>query len=513
MNRKEKLVLLKNATANVARGSAAAIVAVVLPPFLVRLMSADSYSTWSLILQLCAYVGYLDFGIQTAIGRFVAHANEKGDSESRDRIVSTSGAVLSAAGILAIAGSIGITVMLPHIFRQIPNALVGNARLALLIVAISLAIGLPASIFNGIFIGLQRNEVPASIISGSRIISAIGLILVVRHGGSLLSMGVITGAVNLTSYLFQYWMYRRLVRETRVSRQFISRAAARELFDYCFSLSIWSFATLLITGLDLTLVGFFDFHSLGYYSVAATLITFILGLQNAIFATMIPAAAVLEARDSTSELGSILVSTTRYGMFLLLASGVPLLVATRPILSVWVGANYADHASPILRVLVIANIIRLSAIPYAMLLIGTGQQRLVTVSPLIEGFSNLLVSVIAGAALGAVGVAIGTLVGAIVGICFNFIYNMPRSARIAADRLSYFRNGYLRPLICVSPFLLVYALRRLFPNLASVTTIQSMLLATILTLVGTWKFGFSLDERASVLSWLGLSPSGRAETY
>src|SRR5882757_7755369 len=103
MNRKEKLVLLKNATANVARGSAAAMVAVILPPFLVRLMSPDSYSAWSLILQLSAYVGYLDFGIQTAVGRFVAHANEKGDPERRDVIVSTSFAALTAAGFLGIA--------------------------------------------------------------------------------------------------------------------------------------------------------------------------------------------------------------------------------------------------------------------------------------------------------------------------------------------------------------------------------------------------------------------------
>jgi GDP-mannose 4,6 dehydratase len=48
------------------------------------------------------------------------------------------------------------------IFRQMPEPLVGSARLALLLVAISLAIGLPASVFNGIFVGLQRNEIPAS---------------------------------------------------------------------------------------------------------------------------------------------------------------------------------------------------------------------------------------------------------------------------------------------------------------------------------------------------------------
>jgi len=136
MNRKEKLVLLKNATANLARGSAAAIVAVILPPFLVRLMSADSYSAWSLILQLSAFIGYLDFGIQTAIGRFVAHANERGDTERRDRIVSTATVALSIAGLLGIGGSIGTAIGLGRLFPQMPSLLLGDARTALLVVAV-----------------------------------------------------------------------------------------------------------------------------------------------------------------------------------------------------------------------------------------------------------------------------------------------------------------------------------------------------------------------------------------
>jgi O-antigen/teichoic acid export membrane protein len=512
MNRKEKLVLIKNAAANVVRGGSAAMVAIILPPFLARIMSADSYGAWSLVLQFSAYVGYLDFGIQTAVGRFVAHANEKGDAGYRDRIVSTSFAALIAAGILAIGGSIGIVALLPHIFRQMPAALVGDARVALLLVAGSLAVGLPASVFSGIFVGLQRNEVPAAVIGGSRIVGAVCLILVLRHGGNLVSMGAAVATVNLASYLIQYWLYRRLSGGTRLSRKLVSLTAGHELFDYCVSLTVWSFATLMVLGLDLTLVGFFDFRSVAYYAVAATLITFILGLQNAIFGTLIPVAAVLEARDDTSELGAILVSTTRYGMFLLFASGVPLLIATRPILSAWVGPEYASHASVILRVLVIANIIRLSAVPYAMLLVGTGQQKLVTVSPLVEGFSNLAVSVTLGALWGAVGVAVGTVVGSTVGILCNFFYNMPRSRRIAATRLNYLAEGYLRPLVCVSPFFLVYMLRAGSSVLATVSESRCMLLALMVSLGAIWRVGVSAEERRAVLTWIGVSVGSRAGT-
>jgi O-antigen/teichoic acid export membrane protein len=208
----------------------------------------------------------------------------------------------------------------------------------------------------------------------------------------------------------------------------------------------------------------------------------------------------------------MLVSATRFGMFLLLASGVPLLIFARPVLAAWVGADYGIHASLILRVLIVANIIRLSAVPYAMLLVGTGQQRLVIVSPLIEGFSNLLVSVIGGALWGAIGVAIGTLVGATVGILCNFVYNMPRSTKITAKRMDYFVNGYLRPLICMLPFLLVPFLRRVVGALTPDFDIFSMIFATTLTLGAIWMFGFSSDERRTILSSVGVESGDRART-
>jgi O-antigen/teichoic acid export membrane protein len=505
MNTRERLVLVKNAAANVLRGGAAALVALLLPPFLTRLMTPEAFGAWSLVLQLSAFAGYLDFGIQTAIGRFVAHTGETGDAAHRNRIINTSLTALTSAGALGVAGCAGLALLLPRIFHQIPPGFLHDSRWALVLVGGSLAVGLPCSVFNGIFVGLQRYEIPAVVIGGSRLFSAALLVLIVKQGGSIASMAASVATVNLVSYALQYLLYRKLALSVSFGREHICKYAGRQLFDYCFSLTVWSFATLLVTGLDIALVGFFDFHFVAYYAAAATLITFVLGLQNAIFTAMIPAAAVLEARNDTSELGRILLTTSRYGMFLLLASGVPLLLATKPILSLWVGADYATHASLILQVLVAANIIRLSAVPYAMLLIGTGQQRLVTVSPLLEGFSNLAVSIVAGALFGAIGVAIGTFVGAIVGIVCNFVYNLPRSKRIAVSRALYLRDGYLRPLASVAPVLLVFPLRQVLASDVALAT-----LITLLILFVTWVVGLSSAERGRLSSWLGFAAILRA---
>jgi O-antigen/teichoic acid export membrane protein len=501
MNRKEKFVLFKNAAANVVRGGAAAMVAIVLPPFLTRLMTAQSFGAWSLVLQLSAYIGYLDFGIQTAVGRFVAHANEKGDTEYRDRIVSTSIAALSAAAILGIGGSFGAAALLPQIFRQMPAALVGDARIALLLVAGSLAVGLPASVFNGIFVGIQRNEVPAAIIGGSRICSAALLVLVVRSGGSLIRMAIAVAAVNLASYGLQYLMYRRLVPGAHPSAHQVSGIAGRELFDYCLSLSIWSVAMLLISGLDVTLVGYFQFEAVAYYAVATSLVMFLAGLQNALFNVMIPSTAVLHARGQSQELGRVMVTATRYGTFLLLLGGVPLILVARTVLSLWVGPGYAVHGARFLQVLVAANMIRLSAVPYVMTLIGAGEHRLVTVTPLLEGVSNLLASVVAGYMFGALGVAIGTLFGSLVGVGGNFLYNMRRTAGVAFRISDYLRDGLLRPAICTLPLVIYVVVIHLSDSSDAVVRYSFLVATLVATGFVIWRWGLVGAERERLRSW------------
>ena len=495
MNRKEKLVMVKNAAANVVRGGAAAMVAIILPPFLTRLMSTESYGAWCLVLQLSAYVGYLDFGIQTAVGRFVAYANEKGDADTRDRIVSTAFAGLTAAGIAAIGGSLGLTVLLPRIFQHLPSAMVGDARTALLLVAGSLAIGLPASVFNGVFVGLQRYEIPAAIIGGSRVLSALLVVLVVKSGGDLTRMGATVGAVNLASYAVQYWMYRRMAPVLRVSAQLVSRKTIRELLYYCSGLTAWSLAMLLVTGLDVLLVGYFEFEKLAYYAVAATVITLLSGLQNAVFGVMIPSTAVQHARGDSKELGRVVITATRYGTFLILLAGLPLVFAARNILTVWVGPNYAIHGARLLQFLVLANMVRLSATPYAVTLIGTGQQRLAVVTAMLEGSANLLASLIAGYLLGAVGVALGTMLGSLVGVGGNFIYNMRRTVGIEFRISDYLVDGLLRPLVCALPFIALAVTFHRNESASPATIGIALIAASVTTAILFWHFGLVARER------------------
>ncbi|HEY1579825.1 MAG TPA: polysaccharide biosynthesis C-terminal domain-containing protein [Terracidiphilus sp.] len=418
-------------------------------------MSKGAYGTWALLLQLTLYVSYFDFGIQTAVARFVAHADELSDTEQRDGIVSTALVMLCGGAAL---GGILILVMtwrLPSIFHQMPAGFYQSAQVALLVMGGSFALGLPATLVSAYFTGMQRNEVPAAIAIGNKVAMALLVVGVVLWHKGLAAMGAAVAVANIASYAGAFAVWRKYASEVRVRLALVSKSCLRLIGGYSATLMVWMAAMLMISGLDLVIVGIFDYKATAYYAIAATLTTFLAQVQGAIFAALLPASAVLAARGDGERLGRLLVSSTRYGMLILLAIAMPLVVGGRYILQLWAGADYAAHATLILQILVIANVIRLCALPYSTLLLGTGQQNKVIISPLAEGVTNLVTSIAGAYLFGAVGVAIGTLVGAFVSVGLHLFYNMPRTALIAIDRPVLVKQGVLRPLLCAAPLCLL----------------------------------------------------------
>ena len=446
--------MVKNAGASLGRGSAAALVSLLLPPVLVRHMAADAYSVWLLVLQVAAYASYLNFGLQTAIGRYVAFATEKRDFEQRDSVYSTAFAGLCCAALVAYLALIVATIVMPSIFPSVPARLVPQMRLALLIVGLTLALELPASGWNGVFVGVARYEIPALTTGLARIIVGVGLVAAAVAGSSIVAMAVIVGVVNCTSYVAQYFIAHRVVPDLRFRMEMVSRSKVRELSSYCFGLTVMSVAMFLITGLDLLLVGRFDFSAVIPYSVAASVVALMTGFVSSILGVILPHAATLHAQERPAELGELVVSATRISVLLLVLIGLPLVIYAGPILRVWIGPAYVMNGVPILSTLIVANLIRQIGAPYATVLVGTGHQNYILISPVAEGVTNFVASVLLGLNWGGIGVAVGTLLGSFVSIAAYLFYSVPRTQfAITVSRWNLVTAGILTPMLYTCPLL------------------------------------------------------------
>jgi len=446
-------LLVKNSAANIAAGVANALLAVVLPPVLVRHLTSPEFSTWSVVLQLAAVVFVFQLGVQVAVGRYVAYCTARGDTDFRREIVSTAFAGMWLSAVLALIVVAAMSALLPQWFPGMPEALRGDAQIALLVIGTSLALGLPASVAAGVYSGLQRNDVPAIVVVVSRIAVAIALIVLAIRGFGLIAMAAAYGMLIGGAALCQLWMLSARHPEFSFRRAAVTRHAAREIADYCFSLTIWSVAMLVISGLDAVIAGRFDFGWAAYFGVAASAVALVVGLQSAMLQPLIAIAAQLHSEGHKQRLGSLLIDASRLNTLVFLTAIAPLFVAGEWVTRLWVGDVMAPQLLPIVQVLLLGVLLRQTLAPFATILLGTGEQRLIILPPIYEAVTKLAASIGLGLWLGAIGIALGTLVGSVVCVATNLCLAFPRVKGINVEPMPFLLRAIGQPLMLYVPVL------------------------------------------------------------
>ncbi|MHB8392478.1 MAG: lipopolysaccharide biosynthesis protein, partial [Acidobacteriaceae bacterium] len=446
------LTIAKNSLANLMRFAIGVLAAVVLPPFLTRRLSHDMYAAWVLILQLSAYAAIFELGLQSAISKFVAQHHATDDHEGASSVVSTAVALLGVSAACALAAVAVLVWQVPHLFGQLTPPLVHQVRLGILLIGGATAIALPTTALASSFQGVQRYNVPMAIGGGSQVLSTVAIVVAVFRHASLVVMGACVAAITLGAGLVQIAAWRRYLSHVQVSVARVTRQMTRTIFNYCAAMSVFSFAMLLISGLDTTIVGHFDFKATGFYAVAASLTNFVILTSGAVFGPLLPAASELAAVGDRAGTASLTLRSTRFCAILLVLTGLPLLIFGYPILSLWVGADYARHSIVLLEILTIANIIRTFMLPYAIVVAGNNLLRYGLVSVVTEAILNFGLSIALAYRFGAIGVALGTLVGAVVGAGLHIAYTMHYTQRaIPVRRVDIVWRGLARPLASACP--------------------------------------------------------------
>lgn len=474
-------VVFRNAVANLLRPATGGLVALILPPVLTRNLSPDRFSAWVLLLQVASYAYFLDFGLQTAVSRFVARTTEVKDWQGRNAYLSSSVTLLFLAGMLGFVVVSGVNVFVPHLFSQAPTTLLPEFRLGLEIMAATIAVTLPTSAFAGAFVGLNQTEYAALYSSGSRLLGALLLVAAIHWTHSLVVMAILMGASNLLGGILLYVHLRRAIPDMHLGWRLVERPILNEVIRFCIGLSILNVSVFLVNGLDLTIVGHFRFHDVAFYAIASNVVLLMAGLGSAGASALIAPLTAIHARGSAAELGAAILRYTR-----LISIGTIVLccmftVCGHLLFRLWLGEQYADSSTPIMTILVLATAIRVMTAPYISGLIAAGRQTQASLAPIAEGIVNVVLSVVLASHWGGMGVAFGTLAGSFVGLALQLCYNMPRITDVGVVSGAFLRRTILEPLLLCSPLLFAAVAWELFPHASLMYRLAAVVLCAAVT--------------------------------
>jgi O-antigen/teichoic acid export membrane protein len=134
---------------------------------------------------------------------------------------------------------------------------------------------------------------------------------------------------------------------------------------------------------------------------------------------LLPMASQMHARNDADQLRFLYMASTRVTLAVSLPVGLILAILARPILTVWVGAVYAEYAY-LLIILAIASLVDTSQWPAGFVLQGMARHRPLAIMTIASGISNLVLSIVMVNYVGLLGVALGTLIPTTI-ICIGFV--------------------------------------------------------------------------------------------
>jgi O-antigen/teichoic acid export membrane protein len=489
--------LAKMAVSNLARLGSAWLIVLIVPPLLVRLLDRPAYATWMLVLQLGAYASLFDGGLQLAVGRYVARAEHRNDQAYLGEVVSSAAALFTIVAAVVCIAMVILASQLGRFFHSIPAPILPQATKALLLIGGTLGLAFPFSAIAGFYLGLEKNQVNAVAGSVSKIVGSAGTVWAAAHRQGLVAMALWTALGTMVQPVVFLVMGIRVRLYVLLRISLVRMCTLLDFGRFCSTMIVSQLGLLLISGLDLPIVAAFDFRNLGYYALAATVGNMLVVPHGAILSTLIPMMSSMSLDEQADRMGRLLVRTTRFATILLTLIAVPLMAGMPLLLRLWVGPDYARHTLLFGELLVAAQLIRMTLMPYAVMGFSAGEQGRMLISPAAESLVNLASSLILVRYMGAAGVALGTMIGALVGIAFHFLNSMPRTKSMAFSRIDLLWLGILRPISwAAGPAVLLACL---LPLIQSVPLKVLFLLAVLLTMfVLFWKRELQVEDRMAI---------------
>lgn len=450
-------------------------------PFVVHRLGNIAYGVWVLVVSLNSYMGLLDLGLRGAVTRYVSKGfSQQNHAESGGTVSGALWIRLWISAIIVLAGLVFAAVF-TRVF-QIPFELQRDARLAILVTGTSLGISLTCGVFAGVLAGLHRwNQLSfVSVLQTS--IRVAGIVWLLSHGNGILALSIweLVSATVANSLLIVLCFHTYPELKIRLGRP--DHDTLRKLWNYSFYVFVINVAVQLVYYTDNLVVGAFaGAVAVTLYAIGGSLIGYARQVVGSMTATFMPLASTFESQGNNRNLRRLLIHGTRAALIVSLPIELVLFVRGATFISLWIGPQYAHPSATVLRILLISLIVSAGSAAAGGIVYGMEKHRPVALWAILEGFTNLGLSIFLVRRIGIYGVAWGTTIPSVLVEVLLWPPYICRLVKIGMGE--YFWQTWLRTGLAALPFAIGCCLTEQFWPAANLTHFFAQV-AAVLPLFG-----------------------------
>jgi O-antigen/teichoic acid export membrane protein len=382
----------------------------IVTPFIIRALGNEFYGLWGLVASLVGFYGFFDFGLRSAVARFLGNAIGAKNARDFNRVASTGKYLLAVSSIFIIILALLIIEPMQSIL-SIPKEYTEQFRLLVILSAANIAISTMMSIYGGALRASEDFVLLSCISVGASITRSLGgLIIVVLAGKGVVGLAAVSVATNVLVQIVIFLRCRARFPQLKTSFSSFDKMVARNLIGFGAAASLVTIAEIVRSKFDIMLVTRFGgLGQAGIYAVAIVVFRYsTMAILNVAKITW-PRLNKLQGTGNQNELRVFFLRASHItaACASLLAG---LIIGLAPLLfHLWVGQGYEESAT-VLRILIGGYFLDFATNPGIGSLYATARHRYFAAQTVIEAVMSFPLAFLLGARFGMNGVAMGIVI-------------------------------------------------------------------------------------------------------
>jgi O-antigen/teichoic acid export membrane protein len=343
------------------------LVALLSVPILIRNLGTDRFGVLTLIWVLIGYSSLFDLGIGRALTKLVAERIGSPKAAEIPGLVWTSLAMMAALGVVGTVLGVALSGWLTSRAFRISPALQDETRVAFALLSLSIPIVISMSGLRGVLEAMQRFGWANAIRIPLGAFAFLGPLAVLPFSHSLVPIVCVLIVGRVIGWLVHLWAALGLVPGLR-DRIHFQRSNFVPLLHLGGWMTVSNVVGPLMVYLDRIFIGgLVSMTAVAYYATPYEAVTKLWLFPSAVAGVLFPHVASTYEQD-TARMTRLFLSSVKYTALLLFPFTLLIIAFGRPILSLWLGEEFASRSAFIFECLAFGVFLNsLAQLPFTLL--------------------------------------------------------------------------------------------------------------------------------------------------
>jgi len=338
-------IIGKNLRFMVLNRIATVLVSFFLFPFIVRYTGQEIYGIYLIVMTVTGYFGIFDFGVMSALTKYVSEYNGKGDIKRINSIINASFSFYVIVGVIVAIVLFFIAEYFTFFFKiNLEN--VPIAKKLFTVAAISALFVWPSSTFRGTIEGLNLWSIEAIVNMCIQICNLITAFMVFNLGyGIILFFGCsqLFTILGNTAYLIVS------KRKCRLSFKFpyYDQNTLRHIFSFSLYMFLSSLLNLFLFQIHNIIIGYFiSMSAVTIYAVAYNMQNYFRSINSTLGGPPWTVASEMEGKGDIDGQRKLLFKGTKYMTAIFVPMVLIVFFFAEPFIKYWMGPGFEESVLP-----------------------------------------------------------------------------------------------------------------------------------------------------------------------